>query len=119
MKYRKLLILLITISTLGVLFIANYTFIKENKESNVFTQEEWNSQQNTRRYSMAQNLIKEKALDGKTKGEVKVLLGANGLVHDTEKSLFYIVGTNIIDPWVFVIEFDDAGIVKRYIIVDG
>lgn len=58
-------------------------------------------------------------MDGKSKDEVKALLGTNGLSYEDDKKLYYIGGFNIIDPWILDITFDENGKVKEYIIIDG
>jgi energy-converting hydrogenase Eha subunit A len=79
-----------------------------------FNEETWRSD-NGKRYEMTEDLIKSEILIGKTKDEVKKILGDNFYKYDENHWAYdigFVPGLSNIDPEVLDVYFKD-GIVKR------
>jgi hypothetical protein len=84
-----------------------------------FRKENWNTVGQLNRLKMAEELVETHALDGKYNIEIKQMLGEKTIILESPKSIRYIVGSNISDPWVLGIYFDSEGKVSEYGIYDG
>ena len=119
---RKNVFLIWSSVVIGIFFIITFfsiSYMNKQEVAQNFDVNKWNNSPPTSRLSMAKHLVTERILYGKSKKEVKELLGDNGLARDEEHSLCYIVGENIADPWVLDITIDESGMVKEYLVRDG
>ena len=78
-----------------------------------FNQEIWNTDIRQRK-RMVEDLIINNQIIGKSKTELKNLLGENYKIADSETSLGYVVSHNIGDPLCFIISFDDNEVAYKY-----
>ena len=105
-KYKIIYTILSLIIVAIISFSIHYKSI-ESKNSNIFSQEEWNKNTNTRAYMIDELLLRYDFI-GMSKSEVINLLGENGLTVDS-KTLRYETHGGILSDEIlmFIIDKND------------
>jgi hypothetical protein len=110
---RRIIAAVQLILSIGFFLLAScgpdYTYTREK-----FSRDKWINNK-SERYTMSEDIIQSKMLIGKTKEEVKELLGEDTHL-DNDNSVEYVLGivprfTNV-DPDVLLITFEDGKVAK-------
>ena len=97
--------LLTTVVMAGVA-AAGAVVYKMNKERKLFSKEKWNNDV-SKRYLMADNLIRSEQLIGMERKNVIELLGINGLRSNTTESIEYYLSLETEEPKLLILDFDE------------
>ena len=115
-KKRKIAILIGTILAIPLIYVALTTSLYMGLSyypNRDFDQKEWFEDHN-KRYELSSDIIRSKMLIGKTKAEVRRILG-NGGHKDEHNRWGYLLGITpglSIDPEVLYIDFENGKVVK-------
>ena len=90
----------------GVAAAVGAVIYKKEKETRNFTEEKWNEDV-SKRYKMADSLIRSERLIGASRQEIIALLGINGLRSNTEESIEYYLSLDTESPKLLILEFNE------------
>ena len=96
----------------GVTAVAGLALYKYNKDRKTFSKEKWDLDV-SKRYLMADNLVRSEALIGKERNEITELLGVNGLRCNTNESIEYYLSSDMEEPKLLILDFDEENKVKK------
>ncbi len=90
----------------GATAAAGAVIYKINKDQKIFSKEKWDSDV-SKRYKMADDLIRSEELIGMEREKVIELLGINGLRSNTNESMEYYLGLETEEPKLLILDFDE------------
>lgn len=97
---------LTTVIMAGAAALAGAAAYKINKDQKLFSKEKWD-QDVSKRYRMADNLVRSEQLIGMEKDKVIELLGVNGLRSNTNEAIEYYLGVEEEEPKLLILDFDE------------
>ena len=103
MKKKNILATALITGTAAALGAVFYKIDKENKK---FTKEKWD-EDISKRYKMADDLIRSGNLLGALREDVINLLGINGLRSNTKEAIEYYLSIDTDCPKLLILEFDE------------
>ena len=90
----------------GATAAAGAVIYKINKDQKTFSKEKWDGDV-SKRYKMADDLIRSEELIGMEREKVIELLGVNGLRSNTSESMEYYLGLETEEPKLLILDFDE------------
>jgi len=90
----------------GVTAIAGAALYKINKDQKTFSKEKWDNDV-SKRYKMADHLIRSEELVGMEREKVLALLGINGLRSNTKEAIEYYLALETEEPKLLILDFDE------------
>ena len=85
---------------------AGAVIYKINKDQKTFSKEKWDGDV-SKRYRMADDLIRSENLVGMERAEVIELLGVNGLRCNTVETMEYYLALETEEPKLLILDFDE------------
>ena len=96
----------------GVTAVAGAAIYKVNRDQKMFSKEKWNNDV-SKRYKMADNLVRSEELIGLSRSEIIELLGVNGLRSNTNESIEYYLGLETDEPKLLILDFNEEDKVTK------
>ena len=90
----------------GITAAAGAVLYKMNKDQKKFTTEKWDTDI-SKRFKMADSLIRSEVLIGKKREDVLSILGINGLKSNSKDTIEYYLNLDSDEPKLLIINFDE------------
>ena len=104
--------LVTTLVMAGATAVAGAVLYKFNKDRKTFSKEKWDADV-SKRYLMADHLVRSESLIGMERNEITELLGVNGLRSNTNESIEYYLSLDMEEPKLLILDFDDENKVEK------